>query len=64
MTGITIHKIDSRSFLQIGTEQMEISNYNVKSSADGTTELNITIIGDSSVFELSANLESQQRLTR
>ena len=60
-TEITIHRIDSRSFLQIGNEQVEISDYNVKSSANGITELNITINGNSNVFELSANLEEPQK---
>lgn len=61
MAEITIHKIDSRSFLQIGNEQIEISDYNVKSSANGVTELNITINGNSNVLELSANLEVLQK---
>lgn len=61
---ITIHKIDSRSFLQVGAEQVEISDYTVKSSANGITELNITIAGDSNVFEMSANLEEPQKLNQ
>lgn len=61
---ITVHKIDSRSFLQIGAEQVEVSDYTIKSSASGTTELNVTISGNSSVFELSANLVEQQKLNR
>lgn len=60
MAEVAIHKIDSRNFLQIGTEQIEITDYNVKSSANGVTELNITILGNSNVFELSANLEEPQ----
>ena len=60
-TEITIHRIDSRSFLQIGNEQVEISDYNVKSSANGITELNITVSGNSNVFELSANLEEPRK---
>lgn len=56
-TEITIHKIDSRSFLQVGSELIEISDYNVKSSANGITELNVTISGNSNVFELLTNLE-------
>ncbi len=63
MAEVTIHKIDSRSFLQIGTEQVEISDYTVKSSANGITELNVTINGNSNVFELSANLREQQKLS-
>lgn len=64
MAEITIHKIDSRSFLQVGAEQVEISDYTIKSSANGTTELNVTINGNSNVFEMSANLGEQQKLNQ
>lgn len=43
---VSIQRIDSRILLQVGTEQIEISDYNLKSSADGTTELNVTISGN------------------
>ena len=63
MAQITIHKIDSRSFLQFGAEQVEVSDYTVKSSANGITELNVTINGNSNVFEMSASLEEPQKLS-
>lgn len=58
---MVISKMDSRMFLQIGSEQIEISDYAVKSSASGITELNITISGNTNVFELSASLKEQQK---
>lgn len=52
-----IHKEESRNFLQVGKEIKEmISDYSLKSSADGTTELSVTIEGKVNVFETSANL--------
>ena len=54
---VVIRKIDGRTFLQIGYEQIEISDYTVKSSAAGITELNITICGNANIFELSAKLK-------
>lgn len=54
---ISISRIDSRSFLQIGKEMIEAADYNIKSSADGSTELSVIIKGESSIFESSANLE-------
>lgn len=63
MTEITIRRIDSRSFLQIGAEQVEISDYTVKSSANGITKLNVTINGNSNVFEMSASLGELQKLS-
>lgn len=59
MAEITLLRVDSRSYLRIGSESVEVSDYQVKSSADGTTELSVVISGSSSVFELSANLEKQ-----
>ena len=59
VTEISLKRIDSRSILQIGQEGVEISDYIVKSSADGNTELTVTIIGSCSGFELSASLEEQ-----
>ena len=63
-TGIAIHRIDSRSFLHIGAEQVEVSEYTVKSSANGITELNVTISGNSNVFEMLANLGEPQKLNQ
>lgn len=56
---IRIVRIDNRSFLQIGSESIEISDYNIKSSADGETELSVMIKGTSTEFELSTNLTEQ-----
>ncbi len=53
---ISISRIDSRSFLQINNETIEIVDYNIKSSADGSTELSVIIKGESSIFKSSANL--------
>lgn len=56
MSDIKLSRIDNRSFLQIGSEQIEITDYNIKSSADGTTELSVIIKCKTSIFESSANL--------
>lgn len=53
---IVIHKEESRNFLQVGKEMIEVSDYSLKSSADGSTELSVTIKGKVNVFETSANL--------
>lgn len=53
---IAIHKEESRNFLQVGKEMIEVSDYSLKSSADGSTELSVTIKGKVNVFETSANL--------
>ena len=58
---IKLLRVDERSLLQIGNEQIEISDYNLKSSADGSTELSIVIKGQTTIFELSANLEEQRK---
>lgn len=59
MSEIKIGKVDERKFLQIGAELIEITDYNLISSADGSTELTVTIGGWASTLELSANLEAQ-----
>lgn len=56
-SNISIIRTDSRSLLQIGNEQIEVADYNLKSSADGSTELAIVIKGNATIFESSANLE-------
>lgn len=61
MTEISIRKVDGRSCLQIGNEIVEISDYDVKSSADGTTELTVIITGLCSEFALSASLEERMQ---
>ena len=60
-SNISIVRTDSRSLFQIGNEQVEIADYNIKSSADGSTELSIVIKGQTTIFELSANLEEQRK---
>ena len=57
VSDIKISRIDNRSFLQIGAEQVEVVDYNLKSSADGSTELSVVIRGNSSIFESSTNLK-------
>ena len=54
---ISICKVDSRSLLKIGNEHVEVSNYNFKSSADGSTELSVVIKWESNEVELSASLK-------
>ena len=57
MLDIKINKIDNRYFLEIGEELVEVSDYKLKSSADGATELTVVISGVASLFESSASLE-------
>lgn len=54
---VVILRNESRSLLRVGSEDIEISDYNVKSSANGDTELSVTIKGKVAIFELTANLE-------
>lgn len=61
MASIKIEKVDNRIFLQIGEEVIEVSDYNIKNSADGTTELSVTIKGNTNEVEWSANLELQKQ---
>lgn len=57
MLDIKINKIDNRYFLEIGEELVEVSDYKLKSSADGAVELTVVISGVASLFESSASLE-------
>ena len=45
-----------KAFKEVGKEMIEVSDYSLKSSADGSTELSVTIKGKANVFETSANL--------
>lgn len=63
MSNIKVLRIYNRSFLQIGTEQVEVADYNLKSSADGSTELSVIIKGCTSIFESSASLGDTQGYT-
>ena len=54
---IKVTKIDERMFLRINEEMVEVADYNLKSSADGTTELSVVIKGNASAFDSSAILK-------
>jgi hypothetical protein len=58
---IGISRIEKRIFMNLNSEQIEISDYKILSSADGTTELSVKIVGTANVFELSANLSEQMQ---
>lgn len=58
---VKIVRVDNRSLMQIGETQIEVADYNIKSSADGSTELSVTIKENASTFELSASLESPKK---
>ena len=53
---VKIVRVDNRSLMQIGETQIEVADYNIKSSADGSTELSVTIKENAPTFELSASL--------
>lgn len=53
---IHIGRTEERSFLQIGNETIEVDDYEIKSSANGITELRVTIKGTANVFESSVSL--------
>lgn len=59
MSDLKLIKVDSRCFLEIGTEQIEVADYDLKSSASGDTELLVLIKGQVSELELSVSLEAQ-----
>lgn len=61
MKEFKLMKLDSRCFLEIGTELIEVADYNLQSSASGVTELSVLIKGQVSEFELSASLEEKKR---
>ena len=61
---ISISKLDGRSFLKVGQEQIEISDYTIKSSADGSTELSVVIKGTASIVDFSASITTVSLLKR
>lgn len=61
MSDIRIIRSDDRSMLQVGSESVEISDYKLQISADGTTEICVAIKGVSTELELSTNLTEQMR---
>lgn len=56
MREVSIIQSGSRSLLGIGSEKVEISDYKLQSSADGATELCVTIRGVPKELELKASL--------
>lgn len=54
---VKVTKIDERKFLHINNEMVEVADYNIKSSADGSTELSVIIKGNTNVFDSSAILK-------
>lgn len=48
---LSIQKIDSRSFLKVGSETVEIQEYKISSSMRGGTELEVVIPVSDSVME-------------
>ena len=53
---IKVSKIDERKFLQINNETVEIAEFTLKSSADGSTELSVVIRGNATMVDMSVNL--------
>lgn len=56
-TDISIKKIESRTFLVVGNQSIEVKDYKLVSSGNGETELTIILKGKSTIFDLSASLE-------
>ncbi len=56
MKEVSIIQSGSRYLLGIGSEKVEISDYKLQSSADGETELCVTIRGVQKELELKASL--------
>lgn len=54
---VKVTKIDDRKLLCINHEVLEIADYNLKSSADGSTELSVIIKGNVSEFDSLAILK-------
>ena len=64
---LSIRRIDSRAFLGVGSELIEISDYKISSSMQGGTELEITIPYHENIMEFSTSAtqeESQQQSLR
>lgn len=53
---ISIKRIESRTFLIIGDQSIEVEDYKIVSSGNGDTELTLVLKGDASMFEMSASL--------
>ena len=63
MSEISILKVDNRNLLRIKNEEIEVADYDIKNSADGSTELSVIIKGCTSIFESSASLGDTQGYT-
>ncbi len=59
MPEIKIERVDARAYMILGNESIELADYQIKSSADGTTELHLVIKGLSEVFGMSTTLKEQ-----
>ncbi len=55
-TDISIKKIESRTFLVVGNQSIEVKDYKLVSSGNGETELTLVLKGNASIFEMSASL--------
>lgn len=55
-TDISIKKIESRTFLVVGNQSIEVKDYKLVSSGNGETELTLVLTGNASIFEMSASL--------
>lgn len=60
MADISIIQSGSRYLLGIGSEKVEVSDYKIQSSANGETELCVTIKGVPETFEFIAELEDEK----
>ena len=56
-TDISIKKIESRTFLVVGNQSIEVKDYKLVSSGNGETELTLVLKGNASIFEMAASLE-------
>ena len=57
MCDLQIMKMDDETILLVGNEKIPVDDYSIKSSADGTTELTLSIKGVATIFEMSASLK-------
>lgn len=57
MCDLQIMKMDDETILLVGNEKIPVDDYSIKSSADGTTELTLSIKGLATILELSASLK-------
>lgn len=60
---IAIRRMGSRSFLEIGSECVEVSAYNVICASDGSTRVEVSFDFDSQLTEIEMSA-TQEALTR